>query len=200
MKKFNLIALVLVLILQLSFISSLTGSIGNARVVLYPEVGFFGTTLERTILVKNVNDYSINVSVNVAEEYKDVIKIIDSEFTLEPGEEKDAAFEIRIKKAGDYEYKVNVLFAPQNGNGAGVALSSTIIIHARGESNYDSDVIDNNNTYVIDDTNNNSNVSGAMIFALITTGILILALIFLVVYASKIKRGKLKTIKRSKKV
>ena len=199
MKKFNLIALVLVLILQLSFISSLTGSIGNARVVLYPEVGFFGTTLERTILVKNVNDYSINVSVNVAEEYKDVIKIIDSEFTLEPGEEKDAAFEIRIKKAGDYEYKVNVLFAPQNGNGAGVALSSTIIIHARGESNDDSDVEDNS-TEIIDDTNNNSNVSGAMIFALITTGILILALIFLVVYASKIKRGKLKTIKRSKKV
>ncbi len=118
---------IVILLVSMSFASAITGSIGNARAILYPEVGKSGLTIERTILVKNVNTDAINIRL---ETNSSVIEIADKTFTLEPGSEKNARFKIKLKKAGDYSEKINVFFTPLDGKGAGVALSSTIIIRA----------------------------------------------------------------------
>ncbi|MCX6748653.1 MAG: hypothetical protein NT076_03535 [Candidatus Pacearchaeota archaeon] len=145
-----------------SFASAITGSIGNARMILYPEVGFWGTTIEKTILVKNVNNVSVNVSLEAANEtFAKMVTILDSDFVLLSGENKNARFEINIKKVGDYEGKINVFFKPTEGKGSGVVLSSTIIIYAteNGASDGTTDSSEENTSQSSSD-NKNSTATG----------------------------------------
>jgi len=60
----SVIAGALFLVLLLSFVSSvyaITGSIGNARMILRVDQG---DRIERSILVKNVNDVSLNIELS----------------------------------------------------------------------------------------------------------------------------------------
>lgn len=128
----NVVGVFLVVVLLLSFVGSvyaITGSIGNARMILRPDVG---DTIERSILVKNVNDVAVDVKITVTGDLVDDIVVIDSEFELAAGTEKDAQFTIEVKKAGTTENKFNVAFSPKDG-GNGVGLSSTVIIIPQGE-------------------------------------------------------------------
>jgi len=214
-KESMLLVVLLSILLSFTFCvnsaSALTGSIGNARVVLYPSVGFFGTTIERTILVKNVNDYEINVTVVPEGNFSEIAKIIDTNFILQPQEEKEARLTLTIKKPGDYSGKINVLFAPENGYGAGVALQSTIIIHAtKSGGNPDTDTNDSTNsteTYLGSGLVNDIKNSNPVLIALsISTLVLIIIFIVLIVLISNKNRknkkdnenrGQIKTIKRS---
>ncbi len=155
------IAFLLVLLL-VNFASAITGKIGNARAVLYPEVGFWGVTIDRSVLVINENDVPVNVKLE-ADVNSSFIEIIDKEFTLEPGEEKDAEFKIKIKKEGDYEGRVNIFFSTIDGKGAGVVLSSTIIIHAKGTNEDTGNVDDSNSDTSNTDSGDNNPVSGNII-------------------------------------
>ena len=132
--------ILLIVVILSSSVLAITGSIGNARMILRPEVGLLGTTLEKTILVKNVNNETISVKLEASEEFKDMVKIIDSEFLLQQGEEKKARFEIKLKKPGDYGGRIGVFFKEINDTKSqGVALSSTIIIHATKKGLWDSE-------------------------------------------------------------
>ena len=52
----KIISIIFALLLVLNFASAITGSIGNARMVLRPEVEEGKvTTIEKSVLVKNVN-------------------------------------------------------------------------------------------------------------------------------------------------
>lgn len=197
MKK-GILILSLVLLLSCSFVYALTGSIGNARMILYPEVGFFGTTIEKSITVRNVNNESVNISLQVSDELKDVIELIDDSFILQPGEEKDAAFLIKLRKAGDYEGNINVFFTSLEGGKTGVALSSTIIILADGESNDNSDNSDNTNDDTIIDSNgtgitgnvvsDQNKISPVLIASLLTTLVLAVFLVWLIFMINKRKK------------
>jgi hypothetical protein len=123
------ILIVLFVILISGSVSALTGSIGNARMILYPKVGILGTEIEKSILVKNVNDIPVDIELKPSESFEKIVEIIDEKFTLEPKEEMRARFLIKLTKPGDYEGKITVFFTPLDGK-TGVALSSTIIIHA----------------------------------------------------------------------
>jgi len=130
---------VVVLVLLLSLVGSvyaITGSIGNARMILRPDIG---DTIERSILVKNVNDVALDIEVTASGDLIDDIEIIDSEFRLEAGEDKKAFFKIEVKRAGTSENKINVKFSPVDG-GNGVGLSSTIIIIPEGEEDSSSGI------------------------------------------------------------
>jgi len=183
----------LMIVLLLALTSALTGKIGNARMVLYPEVGFWGTSIDKTILV--INDNSEEVSVKLqASENSSFIEITDKEFTLQPGEQRDAKFKINIRKEGDYEGRINVFFAPFSGNGAGVVLSSTIIIHASGKGSSDdgdngggntdseSDVALNIGEFVSDENNR------GLVIASISTAVLAIILIVMLVLSRKKER------------
>jgi len=132
---------VMFLLINSVFVSAITGSMGNAKMILYPEVGgLFATTIDKSILTKNVNDVPINIKLEADSKAAEFIKIIDKEFVLQPGEDKKATFEIKVRKEGRYEGKINVFFTPLESNNSskpGVALSSTIIVIASKADNYE---------------------------------------------------------------
>lgn len=84
----SVVVLFLFLIVVFSFIGSvyaITGSIGNARMILRVDQG---DKIERSILVKNVNDVSVDVELTADGDLVDDIDIKDDQFTLSPNEEK----------------------------------------------------------------------------------------------------------------
>lgn len=198
----------LLVLSMVNFASAITGKIGNARAVLYPEVGLFGITIERTILVINDNDVPINIKLE-ADANSSFIKIVDKEFTLEPGEERDAAIEIKLKKAGNYEGRVNIFFTPLDGKGAGVVLSSTLIIHAtstnedtgNADDPSDSENVDENGNpvtgnVILDNLKDKKNLP--IIIASISTLVLGVLLISLLVFNKKRKVNKKRVNDRSR--
>ena len=126
--------LVLILLLNLSLATALTGSIGNSRMVLRspPDV-----EVEKYILVKNVNNVSVKIEMMVGGDLKDNVKLQDNNFTLSPGEEKKAYFTIKADEEGATTTKINVKFIPEQGNAVG--LSSTITFIAGSGENSDDD-------------------------------------------------------------
>ncbi|MBS3094466.1 hypothetical protein J4474_02275 [Candidatus Pacearchaeota archaeon] len=203
-----------IIILSLNSVSAITGSIGNARMVLYPEVnGWFSTTIEKSILVKNVNDEEIKITLEADEEGKEFLEVIDTEFILQPGDEKKAQFIVKVKKEGTYEGRINVFFSPIDGKGAGVALSSTITVIAKKDQGYeeseedeenleeeDEELIDSITGEVIED-NKNSFSKGQLFLALSTTLLLIILIVLMAIMKNKKrdskKGGKLNGKKKS---
>jgi len=196
MKK-GLFALLIVLVVSCSFVSAITGSIGNARMVLYPEVsGLFGITIEKSILVKNVNDVPINITLEADSNLSKIVNIIDDKFVLQPGEEKKAEFTIKLKKAGNYEGQIFVSFSPEDGKGTGVGLASTIIIRASGSGSQDN----NNETESTNSTNvgiigitssaisSISSIKPIYIVLLISTLVLLALFLFMLFIIKKKKR------------
>ena len=130
----SLITSIFIIILMLSFVSSvyaITGSIGNARMILRPEIG---DSIERSILVKNVNDIAVDIELSTTGDLVEDIKIKDNKFRLNAGDEKKAFFTIDVRNSGTTETKINVKFIPIDG-GNGVGLSSTIIIIPEEQKN-----------------------------------------------------------------
>lgn len=163
---------------------AITGSIGNARMILTGEVG---DTIERSILVKNVNNVSLDIELTVMGELIDSIDIKDESFRLEAGEERKAYFEILVRKAGSYESQINVKFSPVDG-GNGVGLSSTIILNAYGEGEIpddeESDGTDSGNNITLE----NKNINPVIYVLGIST--VLLAVIFILVAKKALKKKK----------
>jgi len=152
-KKILVVAVLLLSLILITNVLAITASIGNARMILRAETG---DTLEKSILVKNINNVSVNIVLTASGDLQDSITIKDKNFTLQPNEEKNVAFTIKVTKAGTTESKINVQFTPVSGkNGAG--LSSTIVVIASGESLDDSVNEDDNNADV--NTGDNSDSS-----------------------------------------
>ncbi len=144
----NLVVIFL-LISNVMIISAITGSIGNSRMILYPEFnGKTATSIEKSILVKNVNNASINITLKIAEDSDDFLELIDNEFVLGAGEEKKARFLVLIKKEGKYNGKINVFFTSAEGKGPGVVLTSSIsaITTKAGDTNLEDDTNPENDT------------------------------------------------------
>ncbi|MCK5149362.1 hypothetical protein KAJ87_00355 [Candidatus Pacearchaeota archaeon] len=129
---------IMLILVNSVLVSAITGSMGNARMILYPEVnGWFTKTIEKSILVKNVNDIPINITLIPDKEGEEFLEVIDKNFILQPGDEKKAEFLVKVKKQGRYEGKINVFFSPINSKKPGVVLSSTIIVIAEKEKDYE---------------------------------------------------------------
>ena len=124
--------ILLSLLLTITIVSAITANMGNARMILRAKPG---ETVERYIQVNNVNDVAININITLPQNMsKDItLKLKDSFFVLQPGEEKKAYFTISAKKDGTYENKLNVAFFPTDAKkGAGVGLQSNVILIASG--------------------------------------------------------------------
>src|SRR3989338_8497569 len=164
--------LIVVLLISIVSVSAITGSIGNAKMILsktlYPELG----TL----------DGKKTVTLEKDADGEKFIDIIDESFILESSNngipaEKKAVFQIRIKDKGYYEGKINVFFKPLEKNQPGIVLTSTVIVNA-GEGDEidnsdDGDEGDNNDNR--DDSNliknvlNNAKISKEAVFLGATT-------------------------------
>src|SRR3989338_3168332 len=125
MKKKNLfhniwmvICLFILLLLSLNSASAITGKIGNGRMVLNLDSG---EEIERSIQVINDNNVSLNITLFTGGNLTENIELVDENFILNPGEEKRAGFILRApEKIGRYEGRINVKFAPEDKNEAGV--------------------------------------------------------------------------------
>ncbi|HLC56693.1 MAG TPA: hypothetical protein VJJ23_05650 [Candidatus Nanoarchaeia archaeon] len=149
-KNIAFIGVLILIILSSSFlVSAVTGKIGNGRMVLSMEVG---DTIGRYVTIINDNDEPLNITLFVSGDLKDELKLEETNFILEPNTEKKANFIYKAKKAGTYDTKINVQFAPLNAKN-GVGLSSTVIIKVYGRG----DLPDNTNTNT--DENSTGSVS-----------------------------------------
>jgi hypothetical protein len=154
MKRSLVLAFAILLLITSSvLVSAITGSMGNARMILYPEVnGWTNTVIEKSIAVSNVNDVALNITLMTDENATKFIEIIDKTFILQPGEDMKAHFNVKVRKEGTYEGTINVFFKPAEGTEGGVVLSSTVIVIARKDQGYE----DNTDT----NTDNNTTSTG----------------------------------------
>jgi len=186
-QKLSLAFIIVLILMNSLYVSAITGSMGNARMILYPEVnGWFATEIEKSILVKNVNDVPISIQLKVDEEGKEFIELIDEEFVLQANQEKKAQFIVKVRKEGTYNGKINVFFTPLDGEGPGVVLSSEIVVIAKKTQDYeeDEDEEDEENGEEEDDVSigtgstisDDDESSKPIIFLSVSTFILIIAL------------------------
>ena len=208
MKTKNLMMFALAIMLLITgsaFISAITGSIGNGKMVLYPEVnGWTNTLIEKTILVNNVNDVPVNITLKLDSESSEFIDLIDKSFILEAGESKKAEIVIRVRKEGTYEGRVNVFFKPVEGKEAGVVLSSTIVVIASKDTGYEEEEEQEENTeeqqtdLPVENPDDKNQPSKLIKFWGISTIVLVVVLLFLLYIWNK-KRKKRKTKGKRKK-
>ncbi len=198
----NLVVIFL-LISNVMIISAITGSIGNSRMILYPEFnGKTATSIEKSILVKNVNNASINITLKIAEDSDDFLELIDNEFVLGAGEEKKARFLVLIKKEGKYNGKINVFFTSAEGKGPGVVLTSSIsaITTKAGDTNLEDDTNPENDTSIDENPGVGISIGGAVIKdkekkpltmpQILIWGSLVLLIISIVLLVAAIKKQK----------
>ncbi len=187
------------------YISAITGSMGNARMILYPEVnGWFTTTIEKSILVKNVNDVPINITLTADKEGEEFLEVLDDNFILQPNTEKKAEFLVKVKKEGTYEGRINVFFSPIDSKEPGVVLSSTIIVIAKKDIDYQEDEEENEVEIITgdvsDEINEEDKISKGIIFLGISSFVLLIVLaylIFVMIKRETKKGGKLNAKKKS---
>ncbi len=211
----------------MNFSSAITGSLGNARMIIssdqYEELqdlnGKDIVTIERTLLVRNVNNVPLNITLVADPESEEFIEVIDENFILEPATgnaatEKKARFNINIKNYGGYDGRINVLFAPIGVDEPGVALSSTIVVNAKKDGEeVDPDLEDDTDDEIIDDDGDSvspltglasgGNFSNGILLLGISTIVLIIILIVLMRVMKKKKQNatnnKIQIIKQSEK-
>lgn len=180
-------------------VSAVTGSIGNGKMVLYPEVnGWTNTVIPKTILVNNVNDIPVNITLKLDSNASDFIDLIDETFILEAGESKKAEIVIKVKKEGTYEGRVNVFFKPVEGNEAGVVLSSTIVVIAKKDTGYEEEENpeeEQENEDVLDPENPGEQTKPSkliVVWGISTLVLVIILLVLLYIWGKKRKKRKTK--------
>lgn len=209
-KKTIFIFSLLISLVLIGNVLAITASIGNARMILRAETG---DKLEKSILIKNVNNVSVDIELTASGDLEDYITVKDNNFRLEPGEEKKAFFTIEVKKSGTTESKINVQFTPV-GEKNGVGLSSTITVIASGvNSDEDSDNMNiDENTDVESADSSERAVSGSItgkvvvksldkkyIIAFVITGIVfVVFVVLLIIYYVRFKKHMPKEISKEK--
>ncbi len=156
-KKLFSLAIFLVFLVPLA--NAITGSIGNAKAIVTVDLSE-SNVLERTVLVKNVNDFAINVNLEAAGDLETITKIIDNEFELGPNEEKKAAYKVTIPEEGIYNGNIVVFFNPPEGKGAGVVLQSNLIINAVGEG---SGIVVEEQDNIKDEEKKDNKITGSLV-------------------------------------
>jgi len=142
------LCIILLCLFFLPSIFAITGEIGNARAIITRDWNG-KETLERTIFVSNPNNIKVDIKLEVSEEIKDIVELVDASFTLQPGEEKNARYKLKVIEEGHWNGRINVFFKPEEGNS--VVLSSTIILNV-GNSEEEDEIPEE----LPDDTNETS--------------------------------------------
>jgi len=207
MKKGTLVfvGVVLSLIILVNIGSALTGKIGNARAILNAETG---DTIDRTIKVINDNEVPVAIELFASGDLADDVTIIDNDFTLQPGEEKDARFTIYVSQAGTTETNVNVKFTAI-GEKQGVGMSSTLIIKAEdtgffdglfGGNDEDTDSVTGTGEATADNSPSSGTSPSTLLVIVIILAVILVFLILILLALSKQRKKKGRRTKRKKSV
>ena len=187
----SLLILLALLLVCTSLVSALTASIDNTKMIIKASQG---TTIEKYILVKNINDVDVNIELSVSSSLRKVITLQERYFTLAPGSGKKAYFEIDIPDLKTKEGTIDILFSPGSGE-KDVLISSTISIfpqppqEKKNIKSTTSEIQDSKKETSINDKNIN-NKNQFILTGSLTTILILLALFFLLVLSSYKKRVK----------
>jgi hypothetical protein len=107
----RIVYLILALILLTSS-HGLVASIGNARMVLYPEL-INGETIEinKSIYVQNMNNESVQIDLFTEGNFSTYVEVLDQSFILDINESKDARFILTVNELGRVDGKIFVRFS-----------------------------------------------------------------------------------------
>lgn len=181
--------LVALILLSPEFTTAITASLGNSRMTLRAAPD---EIVEKSILVKNVNDVPLTINVSTSGELADNIIIKEKTFRLNPGEEKKMIFTIKAEEEGKTESKINFGFNPDEGNGIGLSSVITFLSDEeyKGgntiEPNEDEETPAEENTdeeEIPTQETNNGNFSGTNLFSKIANArfLIISSLFFLAI-------------------
>ncbi|MBN1156681.1 hypothetical protein JXA85_03635 [Candidatus Woesearchaeota archaeon] len=113
---------------------AIRGSIGNG-IIYIDEVLARGETkvVEKSITVNNQNNITVDIKVDAISDLKNITDVLDNEFSLEPGESRDARFKIELKGDMQLEGRIAVAFSPSDktSGDAGVGLQSKVRISTK---------------------------------------------------------------------
>ena len=188
MEKRKLISvLFFVFVILIGSVSAITGSIGNARMILRAETG---DSIDKYILVKNVNNVSVDVELSASGDLAEYIDILDDSFRLEPRSDKRAEFVISVEESGTMQGTIDVKFTPVDGKN-GVGLMSTVIVIAEKGSwfNWGDDDEDEDEDFNSSITGGIIGVSGDRSVVVIIVAAMVLVLLVLIVVFLVLLRG-----------
>jgi len=111
LKKLGIILLILFLMVPLVY--SLTASIDKPRMVLYKNITGNELEFQNSVIVNNVNDKDISISINPSGDWKDKMIIDEPEFVLEKGGTKEVFYTVTITEPGYYLGDVLVKFSEE---------------------------------------------------------------------------------------
>lgn len=188
-----------VCLILIGSVSAITGSIGNARMILRAETG---DVIEKYILVKNVNNVSVDVELSASGDLAEYIDVLDDSFRLEPESEKKAEFVVNVERPGTTEGTIDVKFTPIDGKN-GVGLMSTVIVIAEKGSWFDWGDVDEEDK----DEEDGSGISGGVVgvsgdgnvIVIVVIVMVLILLILIVIFFVVLMRGKVEVKKRGKK-
>lgn len=185
-QKVLVIFSILIVLILISSVSAITGSIGNGRMVLRASTG--DTIDNKYILVKNVNDVDVKIEVFPSGDLEKYTKIIDpANFTLAAGDEKKVYFTIKVEKEGTTETNLNVKFSPVDGKN-GVGMSATIVVVAEktdGWTNSEDTTDTNSTSNIIPNIANSIKKLSLIQISLIITSLLFIIFIILLIFLKK---------------
>ena len=139
--KLRYLLLALLLILPITY--AITGSIGNAKAIVNVQLDDGSKTLSRNILVKNVNNQTVNIKLEIKDEIADLVNIIDKEFSLAPYEEKRAQYQVMLDKPGIYNGQIVVFFESTAEKSPGVALPASLTFRVSDKDGNIPNIINN---------------------------------------------------------
>jgi len=202
-RSISIIFSVVLLIVVLAGVgSAITATIGNAKMIVSADPG---DDIRKYILVKNVNDYPVEINMEVVGDLVDWIELDEVTFDLNSGAEKKAYFTITAKESGNYQSRIQVGFKSLNEEIKGsVGFASVVILKVSGDGvdNLDEDIdlndsvnLDGDDDTIVSNDSNDSvdvknNYSGLLIGMMVSlTLILLLVLLLVMSKKSKLKRG-----------
>jgi len=116
----------------ISFSTALTAKTMNGLMVVRLQTG---QTIDKTITLINDNDVVVRINTFVTGNLSENIKLLENNFTIEPGETKDLRFTITATQPGKTENTIYSGFLEDGKvKGVGVGVPSKIIIIANGSS------------------------------------------------------------------
>ena len=150
-----------------------------------------GETINRSIRVINDNEVSLNITLFPSGDFEDEINIIDENFILNPGDEKNARFNLKLEEPGKYEGRINVKFSPIGTKESGVGLASQITINVHEENGVNVNGGDN-------ESNSISSNKTAVILMITTLALFVMlsALVYMLKIRGGNKRGEQNIIKK----
>ncbi len=133
-----------IIIAELS--SGLTARIGNSLILVPAEVEQGNpVTIEKTISIENTNPVAVDVALRTSNEIKDVVELVDNNFVLKSRESKNARFNIKLSKSGEYVGTIWVKISSTNEVPIELPVKVVISAKSKGGTSQDEETLEDKN-------------------------------------------------------